>query len=458
MAISTFDIFKIGIGPSSSHTFGPMVAAARFLEELENQGLFAATVRVTVTLYGSLGATGKGHYTDLASQLGLEGFVPATTDSSKIPGAQQRILDEKTLHLGAKKFIPFDAEQDIIWKGHTFLPKHPNGIQFDAYDSAGENHYRGIYFSIGGGFVVGEDEPIDPKQAMGDKTPYPFTWGSELLEACNTEGKTISQIMMANELTWRTEEEIRSQLLEIARVMNNAINVGLSTDGIIPGGLNVRRVAKHMYDNYNANKGQSDNPLRVIELASIYGMANNEVNASLGQQVTAPTFGSAGVIPSVLRCLREFEPSMDDDKVVNFLLTAAAVAIPCKINSTFAGADGGCQAEIGVACAMAAAGACEVMGGTPAEVINAAAFGLEHNLGLTCDPVNGLVQIPCIERNAMAANKAINGAILVLQTRGARQRPTFDEVIKAHWEIAQNISSKYKETATGGLAVSYTEC
>ncbi|MEX0794394.1 MAG: L-serine ammonia-lyase [Pirellulaceae bacterium] len=460
MAISAFDIFKIGFGPSSSHTFGPMVACARFLRELREVGAFGRTARVTVTLYGSMGLTGKGHYADVAIVLGLEGNDPSTTGSDEVQPKANRVRDTGKLHLGGTREIGFDWDRDFLWRGAESLPKHPNGLGYTAYDEASEVVYHANYYSIGGGFVVGENESVQQKEAVGDvHVPFPFTWGDQLLELCLRRGCSVSDLMLENEKTWRSEEEIRSGLLNIAQVMQNSIRIGLQTEGIIPGGLNVKRVAKLMYERLEEVSSIPSTQLVTLSgHASAFAIAVNEVNASLGQIVTAPTMGAAGTIPAVLECFQRFHPAASPENVVKFLLTAAAVGMIIKINSTLAGAEGGCQAEVGTACAQAAAGLVEAVGGTPQQVINAAAVGLEHNLGLTCDPAGGLVQVPCIERNALAANKAINAATLVLLQGNDRISPTFDTVVKAHWEIAKDMSSKYKETSQGGLAVFYTNC
>lgn len=460
MAISAFDIFKIGFGPSSSHTFGPMVACLRFINELQAADQFDKTERVTVTLYGSLGSTGKGHFTDVAVVLGLEGNNPPTTASDTVLPKTDRVRKEKNIQFGGKKKIPFDWDTDIIWKGEQTLPKHPNGIEFAALGKDGKALFKGLYFSIGGGFVVGEKEPIQRKEAIGEaKVPFPFTTGAQLLELCKKGNKSVADVMLENEKTWRKEAEVRAGLLNIAKVMENCIKVGLQGEGEIPGGLKVQRVAKKIHAKLAELAGQKTTDLITLSgHASAYAIAVNEVNASLGQIVTAPTMGAAGTIPAVLQCFKQFHPKAGDDTVVQFLLAAAAIGIMVKINSTLSGADGGCQAEVGTACAQAAAGLVQAVGGTPEQVLNAAAMALEHNLGLTCDPVAGLVQVPCIERNALAANKAINSATLVLLEGKARVKPTFDEVVKAHWEIAQGMDLKFKETSKGGLAVSWTNC
>jgi L-serine dehydratase len=458
MAISVFDIYKIGVGPSSSHTFGPMVAAERFLKELSAEGLFERTAKVQIELYASMALTGKGHFTDLAAMLGLEGNAPATLDSAAIPAKQQRIETEKTLNLGGRKFVPFDPAQDIKWYGDKSFPTHPNGIAFVALDAAGSEVKRALYFSIGGGFIVCEKESLNPRDAVGDvKKPFPYTTGAELAALSEREGKTIAQLVFKNEHTWRTGPEIRHGLLEIAAAMERAIDVGLATEGEIPGGLGLRRHAKEVFDKVQGGVWGSE-LFDLQDHVNAYALAVMEVNATLGQVVTAPTMGASGIVPAVLQAYKKFGKNVTDDKICDFLLTSAGCAIPVKINASFSGAEVGCQGEVGSACLMAATGLCEVLGGSVTQVLNAGAMALEHNLGLTCDPVAGLVQGPCIKRNALAANKAVNAVRLTMLRGDEPVRPTFDQVIEVLYLTGKDMSHKYKETSQGGLAVVWVDC
>lgn len=458
MAISVFDIYKIGVGPSSSHTFGPMVAAERFLKELDAENLFEPTARVQVELYASMALTGKGHFTDLAAMLGLEGNAPATLDSATIPQKQTRIESEKTLHLGGRKMVPFDPAQDIKWHGEKSYPTHPNGIAFVASDASGREIKRGLYFSIGGGFVICENESSHPKDAVGDKAkPFPYTTAEELAALCAREEKTIAQLVFQNELIWRSAPEIKNKLLELAAVMEKSIQIGLQSEGEIPGGLGLKRHAKEIYD--KIKEGTWGGALFALpDRISAYALAVMEVNATLGQVVTAPTMGSSGIIPAVLQAYKEFGQDVTDDKICDFLLTSAGCAIPVKINASFSGAEVGCQGEIGAASLMAATGLCEVLGGSVTQILNAGAMALEHNLGLTCDPVAGLVQVPCIKRNALAANKAVNAVRLCMLRGDELVKPTFDQVVKVLYLTGKDMCEKYKETSKGGLAVVWVDC
>jgi L-serine dehydratase len=457
MAISVFDIYKIGVGPSSSHTFGPMVAAERFLKELEAEGLFGKTAKVQIELYASMSLTGKGHFTDLASMLGLEGNAPATLDSTRIPAIRERIETEKTLNLGGRKMVPFDPEKDIKWYGDKSFSTHPNGIAFVAFGEDGRELKRGLYFSIGGGFVICESESLNPKNSVGDKQkPFPYTTGAGLAELCKQEGKSIAQIVFRNELIWRSAPEIKNGLLEIAAVMEKSVEIGLSTEGEIPG-LGLKRHAKEIWDKVQ------DVPwgAQLFELqdhVNAYALAVMEVNATLGQVVTAPTMGASGIVPAVLQAYKKFGENVTDDKICDFLLASGGCAIPVKINASFSGAEVGCQGEVGSASLMAATGLCQVLDGTVDQVLNAGAMALEHNLGLTCDPVGGLVQVPCIKRNALAANKAVNAVRLTMLRGEEPIRPTFDQVIEVLYLTGKDMSEKYKETSQGGLAVVWVDC
>jgi L-serine dehydratase len=458
LAISVFDIYKVGVGPSSSHTFGPMVAAQRFLKELGDAKLFDQTAKAQVELYSSMALTGKGHFTDLAAMLGLEGNEPATLDSATIPAKQKRIETEKTLNLGGKKMVPFDPVTDIRWYGDKSLPTHPNGIAFVALDKDGKQLKRGLYFSIGGGFVICENESTHPKEAVGDKKkPFPYSTAAELGALCKKEGKSIAQIVFQNELTWRTAPEIKAKLLELAAVMEKSVEIGLQTEGELPGGLHVRRHAKEIWEKVQAVPWGA----QLFELQdhiNAYALAVMEVNAALGRVVTAPTMGSSGIVPAVLQAYKKFGKDVTDDKICDFLLTSGGCAIPVKINASFAGAEVGCQGEVGAASLMAATGLCEVLGGNVAQVLNAGAMALEHNLGLTCDPVAGLVQVPCIKRNALAANKAVNAVRLTMLRGEEPMKPTFDQVVKVLYLTGKDMSDKYKETSKGGLAVVWVDC
>lgn len=458
MAISVFDIYKVGVGPSSSHTFGPMVAAQRFLKELAAEDLFDKTAKAQVELYSSMALTGKGHFTDLASMLGLEGNEPATLDTGTIPAKQKRIETEKTLNLAGKKMVPFDPAQDIKWYGDKSFPTHPNGIAFVALDKDGKQLKRGLYFSIGGGFVIGENDSLHPKEAVGDKKkPFPYSTAAELGALCKKEGKSITQIVFQNELTWRTAPAIKAQLLELAAVMEKSVEVGLQTEGELPGGLHVRRHAKEIWEKVQAVPWGAE-LFELQDHVNAYALAVMEVNAALGQVVTAPTMGSSGIVPAVLQAYKKFGKDVTDDKICDFLLTSGGCAIPVKINASFAGAEVGCQGEVGAASLMAATGLCEVLGGNVAQVLNAGAMALEHNLGLTCDPVAGLVQVPCIKRNALAANKAVNAVRLTMLRGEEPMKPTFDQVVKVLYLTGKDMSDKYKETSKGGLAVVWVDC
>ncbi|MEZ5857641.1 MAG: L-serine ammonia-lyase [Geminicoccaceae bacterium] len=458
MAISVFDIFKIGVGPSSSHTFGPMVAANRFLGELEDAGLGDAVGGVEVELYGSMALTGKGHYTDLASMLGLEGADPETLDSAGIPARRERIERERTLHLGGRRMVPFDPDKHIHWRGDKTYPKHPNGIAFAATDGAGQVLHRSLYFSIGGGFIVGDSDSIHPTAAIGDNSkPFPYTTGAELAALCAREGKTIAQIVFENELVWRTEKAVRDRLLEIAAVMEKSIEVGLQGEGEVPGGLGVKRIAKDIMSQVKEGT-RGGHLFELSDHINAYALAVMELNASLGQVVTAPTMGSAGIVPAVLKAYKQYAPGASDDGVCDFLLAAGGCSIPVKINASFSGAEVGCQGEVGAASLMAATGLTQALGGSVTQVLNAGAMALEHNLGLTCDPVKGLVVVPCINRNPLAANKAVNAVRLTMLRGDEPARPSFDEVIKALYLTGKDMSDKYKETSQGGLAVVWVDC
>ncbi len=457
MAISVFDMFTIGIGPSSSHTVGPMRAARMFACALREAGALDAVADVHVELFGSLGATGHGHGSDRAVMLGLEGEAPESVDTGQVEARVAAIRSSRRLRLLGSKEIPFDPAEDLVLHRRRSLPVHPNGMRFEARDAAGGELMARVYYSVGGGFVVDEAAAgADRVKADDTVLPYPFRTGDELLEVCARTGLPISGVMLANEQVWRTEAEVRAGLLAIWGVMQECVRNGCSQDGVLPGGLRVTRRASRMYAKLKEDVHSID-PLRVIDWVNLFALAVNEENASGGRVVTAPTNGAAGIVPAVLHYFTRFVPGADDDGVVRFLLTAAAVGLLCKENASISGAEVGCQGEVGSACSMAAAGLCEVLGGSPEQVENAAEIGIEHNLGLTCDPVGGLVQIPCIERNAMGSVKAINAARISLRGDGTHI-VSLDKVLKTMRETGADMKVKYKETSRGGLAVNVIEC
>jgi L-serine dehydratase len=457
MDISVFDLFKIGIGPSSSHTVGPMNAARRFAERLEEEGQLARVTAVKVELFGSLGFTGKGHGSDVAVMLGLEGDVPRTVDLDGVPGRVERITKSGALSLLGKKPVAFKPAEAIVFHRREKLPLHSNGMRFTA--TAGEEQVaQRIYYSVGGGFVVNaEGAPEGVGAAEGKPVPYPFDSGDTLLEQCNAHGLSISTLMLENEKALRSEADVRAGLREIAAAMEACVKRGCEREGILPGGLKVKRRAATLSRKLKADPRAATDPLIIIDWVNLWALAVNEENAAGGRVVTAPTNGAAGIIPAVLTYYLRFVPNADEEGVQRFLLTAAAIGALYKKNASISGAEVGCQGEVGVACSMAAGGLTEVMGGTPEQVENAAEIGMEHNLGLTCDPVGGLVQIPCIERNAMGAVKAINAARLALRGDG-RHTVSLDRVIATMRQTGADMSSKYKETSRGGLAVNVTEC
>ena len=458
MALSVFDLFKIGIGPSSSHTVGPMRAAARFVDGLRREGLLGATTSIRVELYGSLGATGKGHGSDKAVLLGLEGEQPDSVDTATIEPRLQAIRASGELKLGGEKAIRF-VEKEHLTMIRKPLDFHPNGMIFRAFDEAGLQLRSREYYSVGGGFVV-DEAAAGADRIVEDKTElaYPFRTARELLAQCNEHGLSISQLMLANEAAWRPEAETRAGLLNIWQVMQDCVTAGCHNEGIMPGGLKVRRRAAALHRQLSQNPEASlRDPLTVMDWVNLYALAVNEENASGGRVVTAPTNGAAGIVPAVLHYYRRFVPGASDDGVVRFLLTAAAIGILYKENASISGAEVGCQGEVGVACSMAAGALCEVLGGSIQQVENAAEIGMEHNLGLTCDPVGGLVQVPCIERNAMGSVKAINAARMALRGDG-QHFISLDRVIRTMRETGADMKSKYKETARGGLAVNIIEC
>ena len=458
MSLSVFDLFKIGIGPSSSHTVGPMRAAWRFADGLQRDELLAATASLRVELYGSLGATGKGHGSDKAVLLGLEGEQPESVDTDSIPARLATIRERGELQLLGRHPIPFDSKAQLAFIRRP-LPFHPNGMVFRAFDAAGLQLRSREYYSVGGGFVVdeqaaGSDRIVEDATALA----YPFHSAAELLDHCAAQDMSISQLMLANEAAWRPEAETRDGLLRIWQVMQDCVDAGCRTEGVMPGGLKVRRRAAGLYRQLSEHpEANLRDALNVLDWVDLYALAVNEENASGGRVGTAPTNGAAGIIPALLHYYMRFVPGADEDGVVRFLLTAAAIGILYKENASISGAEVGCQGEVGVACSMGAGALCEVLGGTPQQVENAAEIGIEHNLGLTCDPVGGLVQVPCIERNAMGAVKAINAARMALRGDG-RHFVSLDKVIRTMRQTGADMKSKYKETARGGLAVNIIEC
>ncbi|MEU0944457.1 L-serine ammonia-lyase [Streptomyces canus] len=455
MAISVFDLFSIGIGPSSSHTVGPMRAARMFARRLRNEDLLPAVASVRCELYGSLGATGHGHGTPKAVLLGLEGASPRTVD---VANADDRVAEIKAagvLKLLGEREIPFSFDDDLVLHRRKALPYHANGMTVWAYDASGAELLSKTYYSVGGGFVVDEDAVGEDRIKLDDTVlKYPFRTGDELLRLTKETGLSISSLMLENERAWRTEDEIRAGLLEIWRVMRDCVSRGMSQEGILPGGLRVRRRAAMTARQLRA---EGDALAHSMEWITLYAMAVNEENAAGGRVVTAPTNGAAGIIPAVLHYYMNFVPGADEDGVVRFLLAAGAIGMLFKENASISGAEVGCQGEVGSACSMAAGALAEVLGGSPEQVENAAEIGMEHNLGLTCDPVGGLVQIPCIERNGMAAVKAVTAAKMALRGDGSHM-VSLDKVIKTMKDTGADMSVKYKETARGGLAVNIIEC
>jgi len=455
--VSAFDLFKIGIGPSSSHTVGPMRAARRFCERVEEAGVGPDVAIVRVGLYGSLGHTGKGHGTDVAVMLGLEGEEPDRVDVDQVPARVARIERERTLRLHRGATIAFNPREHLVFHRRERLPMHSNGMRFRAEDAQGRVIHERIYYSVGGGFVVTPDGVAEGPGVHAElDVPYPFANGADLLARCAESGLSIATLMMENERAIRSEAEVREGLLRIWETMRACIDRGCTREGILPGGLKVRRRAAALQRKLRADSRGVDT-MSALDWVNLWALAVNEENAAGGRVVTAPTNGAAGIIPAVLMYYRRFVPNADDDGVVRFLLTAAAIGSLYKRNASISGAEVGCQGEVGVACSMAAGALAEVMGGTPEQVENAAEIGMEHNLGLTCDPIGGLVQVPCIERNAMGAIKAINAARLALSGDG-KHHVSLDKVIATMRATGADMSTKYKETARGGLALNIIEC
>ena len=464
MTISVFDLFSIGIGPSSSHTVGPMRAANLFVTSLTEKGLLNQAVRVKSELFGSLGATGKGHGSPKAVLMGLEGERPEAVDIASMPERLNRMREQGFLMLGGSHSIAFNEEEDLLLYRKKSLPYHPNGLCFEAFDDAGESLLKRCYYSVGGGFVVDQDAAAGDAQIIEDNTvvPYPFSTADELLGLCETHELSISDIMLANESVRQSEEKVREGLLSIWQVMQDCVVEGCKNDGILPGGLKVKRRAPDLHRQLRERMEMvMVDPLSATDWVTLYALAVNEENAAGGRVVTAPTNGAAGIIPAVLHYYTRFHldhnnPGWSNDKVVRFLLTAAAIGLLFKENASISGAEVGCQGEVGSACSMAAGALTEVLGGTPAQVENAAEIGMEHNLGLTCDPIGGLVQVPCIERNAMASMKAITASRMALRGDGTHF-VSLDKVIITMRETGRDMRRKYKETARGGLAINVLE-
>lgn len=467
--ISVFDLFKIGIGPSSSHTVGPMVAANTFLAALQSQVDLASVQQIEVELFGSLAATGKGHATDTAILLGLQGHKPNTIDTRYSEDYLAPIFNEQLLSLAGQHNIQFDAERDIFWHSDIVLPYHPNALTLRAIfaDPAANNDhatqhratFQQTYYSIGGGFVINEadaDNPeVDPANPSIGAIPYPFNNAEELLKQCQTHNLSISELVMANECHYRSSEEVVAYLDDIWAVMQACVSQGCQTAGVLPGGLNVKRRASALYQQLTLELDRPEaknDRLQAMEWINLYALAVNEENANGGKVVTAPTNGAAGIIPAVLHYYRDFDESFTVSGVHDFLLVATAIGSLIKQNASISGAEVGCQGEVGSACSMAAGALAHILGGSVAQCLNAAEIGIEHNLGLTCDPIAGLVQVPCIERNAMAAVKAINAARLAYRGNG-EHCVSLDKAIQTMKQTGEDMSDKYKETARGGLAV-----
>jgi L-serine dehydratase len=463
MAVSCFDLFKIGIGPSSSHTVGPMRAARTFAARLDTDGRLGATHRVQAELFGSLGATGKGHGSDKAVLLGLAGHEPDTIDVEAIPALLAAVRGTGELNLLGRRPVGFDEKRDLVFHRRETLPLHSNGMRFTAFDAGGAVLDARVFYSVGGGFVVtGEAlaEGGGERRIVPDVTvlPLPFHSGEALLAICARESLSIAGVMRRNERHWRDDAAIDAGLLRIWSVMQDCVRRGCQAEGELPGGYRVKRRAAALHRQLTANpEAALRDQLIVLDWVNLYALAVNEENAAGGRVVTAPTNGAAGIIPAVLHYYVRFIHSATDAGVVDFLLTAAAIGLLYKENASLSGAEVGCQGEVGVACSMAAGALCAVLGGTPEQAENAAEIGMEHHLGLTCDPVGGLVQIPCIERNAIAAVKAINAARMALRGDGTHY-VSLDKVIKTMRETGADMKTKYKETSRGGLAVNVIEC
>ncbi len=460
MAVSVFDLFKIGIGPSSSHTVGPMRAAARFVSRwLDETGMLPRVSSIRCELFGSLALTGRGHGTDKAVLCGLEGSIPDSIDPDSIPATLERIRESGRIRLHGSHEIAFNEKTDLVFNKRQKLPYHPNGMRFSASDADGNELATRDYYSVGGGFVVNADEAaVDRIVADTTPLPHPYQSGDELLEICAKTGKTIAQVVLENEKSWRSEAEVRAGLLTIWKAMQSCVARGMREGGTLPGGLHVRRRAPELLAGLHSRPEEAlRDPLTILDWVNLYALAVNEENAAGGRVVTAPTNGAAGIVPAVLHYYERFCPAANEDGILNFLLTAGAIGILYKENASISGAEVGCQGEVGVACSMAAGGLVAALGGTVLQVEMAAEIGMEHNLGLTCDPIGGLVQIPCIERNAMGSVKAINAQRMAMKSDG-KHHVSLDKVIKTMRETGRDMRDKYKETSRGGLAVNVIEC
>jgi L-serine dehydratase len=455
MTLSVFDVFKVGIGPSSSHTMGPMRSAQEFATALKRDGLLARTAQIAVRLYGSLALTGVGHGTDRAVLAGLEGALPETVDPDGLEAMVARIRTSGRIRLLGEHEIPFDEPMQLLFMNHERLPRHSNGMRFTALDAAGSVLREEDYYSIGGGFIVRGNEQEAREAHAHAVPPYPFTSGAELLALCREHGLEMYELVLANERVWAPEAEVRAKLLHIWQVMRGCVERGFRQTGLLPGVLKVRRRAPRLYR--MLTESGTVKPLDVMDWVNAYALAVNEENAAGGRVVTAPTNGAAGIVPAVLHFYRRFEPGANEEGVLRFLLVAAAMGMLYKRNASISGAEMGCQGEVGVACSMAAAGLVAALQGTSEQIENAAEIGMEHNLGLTCDPVAGLVQIPCIERNAMGAVKAVNAARLAMRGDGSH-KVSLDQVIATMRQTGADMSTIYKETSQGGLAVNVPEC
>ncbi len=459
MAVSVFELFKIGIGPSSSHTVGPMLAAHTFVQRLDSLGFVSELGRIQVSLFGSLAFTGRGHGTDKAVMLGLSGQLPDQIDPDSIDRILNTIRNSGHIELLDKLQFDFNEKSDLLFNKRKKLPYHSNGMRFTAFDHSNRLLLERDYYSVGGGFVVSPDDAASDR-IVKDKTSLPFTFSSadELLQLCASNKLRIVDLMLANEQVWRSEQEIRDSLLNIWDAMQACINRGYTCTGVLPGGLKVQRRAPALYrELVQLNQTQEQDPLKILDWVNLYALAVNEENAAGGRVVTAPTNGAAGIIPAVLSYYCNFITDSNEDGIIEFLLTAGAIGVLYLLNASISGAEVGCQGEVGVACSMAAGGLTAALGGTMTQVENAAEIGMEHNLGLTCDPVGGLVQIPCIERNAMASVKAINAQRLAMQAEG-KHKVSLDKVIKTMRETGADMKQHYKETSRGGLAVNVIAC
>lgn len=450
MAVSLFQIFSVGIGPSSSHTVGPMRAAFQFISDIENNGRLGEVANIRIELFGSLAMTGEGHKTDIAVLLGLEGEKPSECDPSAVEHRVNFIINNCTINLLNKRMISFHKETDLLFHKGRRLPYHSNAMRFKAFDQHGAELYKQIFYSVGGGFILDHEQIFASASCEDGKcVPYPFTTCEQLLEYCRRDGKTISEIMLENEKTRATEAAIRQGILHIWNVMQEAVKRGCETEGILPGGLGIKRRA---YGLLRKLEQTTLNHSSVFDWVSLFALAVNEENAAGGRIVTAPTNGAAGVIPAVLHYYMKFSDHPSIDGVIDFFLTAAAIGVLYKENASFSAAEMGCQGEVGVACSMAAAGLSSALGATNEQIENAAEIGMEHNLGLTCDPIAGLVQVPCIERNTMGALKAINACRLAMHGDG-EHRVSLDQVIKTMYQTGLDMKYEYKETSEGGLAI-----